>query len=179
MRRCTSCPWAWTQSSRSTPTSPMHNLSFTSRVWWSCSVENFIWKNTRRVWLMKTFEFTHVMEGIGSTHRGIVETYTTSFNSKYHQLESRAWLAKSRNRIYQRHYVSKERITSSLNMKDLLNKSNKGSGGPQRIWCEYRHTTRGRKNARTLDYRNNWLTQSSNANELRFSNQGIRSQQSD
>ena len=32
-------PWAWTQSSRSTPTSPMHNLSFTSRVRWSCSVE--------------------------------------------------------------------------------------------------------------------------------------------
>lgn len=30
MIRSTSCPWAWTQSSRSTPTSPMHNLSFTS-----------------------------------------------------------------------------------------------------------------------------------------------------
>ena len=41
MIRSTSCPWAWTQSSRSTPTSSMHNLSFTSRVWWSCSVENF------------------------------------------------------------------------------------------------------------------------------------------
>ena len=27
----TSCPWAWTQSSRSTPTSSMHNLSFTPR----------------------------------------------------------------------------------------------------------------------------------------------------
>ena len=26
----TSCPWAWTQSSRSTPTSSMHNLSFTA-----------------------------------------------------------------------------------------------------------------------------------------------------
>ena len=41
MIRSTSCPWAWTQSSRSTPTSSMHNLSFTSRVWWSGSVENF------------------------------------------------------------------------------------------------------------------------------------------
>ena len=39
MIRSTSCPWAWTQSSRSTPTSPMHNLSFTSHVRWSCSVE--------------------------------------------------------------------------------------------------------------------------------------------
>ena len=28
---------------------------------------------------MKTFEFTHIMKGIGSTHRGIVETYTTNF----------------------------------------------------------------------------------------------------
>ena len=82
MIRATSCPWAWTQSSRSTPTSSMHNLSFTSRVWWSCSVENFIWQNTRRVWLMKTFEFTHIMKGIGSTHWGIVETYTTSFRGK-------------------------------------------------------------------------------------------------
>ena len=35
----TSGPWAWTQSSRSTPTSPMHNLSSTSRVRLSCSVE--------------------------------------------------------------------------------------------------------------------------------------------
>ena len=39
MIRSTSCPWAWTQSSRSTPTSPMHNLSFTSRAQWSCSFE--------------------------------------------------------------------------------------------------------------------------------------------
>ena len=45
-------------------------------------------------------------EGIGSTHRGILGTYTASFKSKYHQLESRAWLAKSGNRIYQWHYVS-------------------------------------------------------------------------
>ena len=39
MIRSTSCPWAWTQSSRSTPTSPMHNLSFTSHFRRSCSVE--------------------------------------------------------------------------------------------------------------------------------------------
>ena len=43
---------------------------------------------------MKSFEFTHIMEGIGSTHRGIVETYTTSFNNKFHQLEGGAWLRK-------------------------------------------------------------------------------------
>ena len=39
MIRSTSCPWAWTQSSRSTPTSPMHNLSFTSHIRGICSVE--------------------------------------------------------------------------------------------------------------------------------------------
>ena len=37
--RSTSCPWAWTQGSRSTPTSSMYNLSFTSHVRRSCSVE--------------------------------------------------------------------------------------------------------------------------------------------
>ena len=92
----TSCPWAWTQGSRSTPTSSMYNLPFTSRFDKGISVESFTWWNTRWVWLVKTFEFTHIKEGIGSTRQGIMETYTTSFNSKYHQLESRAWLRKQR-----------------------------------------------------------------------------------
>ena len=39
MIRSTPSPWAWTQGSRSTPTSPMHTLSFTSRFRWSYSVE--------------------------------------------------------------------------------------------------------------------------------------------
>ena len=82
---------------------PFHSLLAFDEV---AVLKFFIWQNTRRVWLMKTFEFTHTMKGIGSTHRGIVETYTTSFNSKYHQLESRAWLAKSEYRIYQWYYVS-------------------------------------------------------------------------
>ena len=94
MIRSTSCPWAWTQSSRSTPTSSMYNLPFTSRFDKGISVESFTWWNTRWVRLVKTSEFTHIKEGIGSTRQGIVEIYTTNFNSKYHQLESRAWLAK-------------------------------------------------------------------------------------
>ena len=77
----TSCPWAWTQSSRSTPTSLMHNLSFTSRLKQSCveilsditTVEYDSWK------LSGSHGFR---EGIGSTHRGILETYTTNFRSK-------------------------------------------------------------------------------------------------
>ena len=96
MIRYTSCPWAWTQSSRSTPTSSMYNLPLTSRFDKGISVESFTWWNTRWVRLVKTSEFTHIKEGIGSTRQGIMETYTTSFNSKYHQLENRAWLRKQR-----------------------------------------------------------------------------------
>ena len=57
------------------------------------------------------FEVTQIKEGIGSTRQGIVETYTTSFESKYYQLESRAWLAKGEDTNYQRHYVSEKELT--------------------------------------------------------------------
>ena len=141
----TSCSWAWTQSSRSTPTSSMHNLSFTSHVWWSWSVENFIWQNTRRVWLMKTFEFTHIMEGIGSTHRGILETYTTTSGVIYtsskaeHGLPSRGYnLPKALCIRGKAHKVIEYEGRCQI-------KSNKGSGGPQGIWREHRYSTRGRR----------------------------------
>ena len=54
------------------------------------------------------FGFTQIREGIGSNHWGILGTYTTNFRRKYHQLESRAWLTKAGDTIYQRHYVSEE-----------------------------------------------------------------------
>ena len=79
----TSDPWAWTQSSRSTPTSSMPNLSFTCRFRRSCRAENLSGKNTRMVWLVKTFGFTRFREGICSTHKGFLVTYTTSFKIKY------------------------------------------------------------------------------------------------
>ena len=66
-------------SSRSTPTSPKHNLTFTSLFDNGISVESFTWWNTRWVWPVKTSEFTHIKEGIGSTHQGILGTYTTNF----------------------------------------------------------------------------------------------------
>ena len=69
---------------------------------------------------MKAFGFTQIKEGIGSTHQGILETYTTSFKSKYHQLESRAWLAKLDNRIYQWYYVSGKEFLEVLYMKDTV-----------------------------------------------------------
>ena len=75
----TSRPWAWTQGSRSTPTSPKHNLTFTSRFDNGISVESYTWWNTRWVWPVKTSEFTHSKEGIGSTHQGVLRTYTTNF----------------------------------------------------------------------------------------------------
>ena len=68
----------------------------------------------RKIYLVKhqksmthiSFEFTRIREGIGSTRRGILGTYTTNFRIKIYQLESRAWLTKADDRIYQRHYVS-------------------------------------------------------------------------
>ena len=96
MIRSISFPWAWTQSSRSTPTSPMHNLSFTPHFSWSCSVEILSGKSPGEYDSWKLLGSHGFREGIGSTHRGILETYTTSFKSKYHQLESRARLRKQR-----------------------------------------------------------------------------------
>ena len=68
----------------------------------------------RKIYLVKhqksmthiSFEFTWISEGIGSTRRGILGTYTTNFRIKIYQLESRAWLTKADDRIYQRQYVS-------------------------------------------------------------------------
>ena len=78
---------------------------------------------------MKTFEFTHIMEGIGSNHRGIMETYTTSFNSKYHKLEIRAWLVNQRIG-----FTNGERTSKGIEYEGRYQiKSNKGSGGPQGI----------------------------------------------
>ena len=69
---------------------------------------------------MKIFGFTQIKKGIGSTRQGIVETYTTSFNRKYHQLKNRAWLRKTEDIIHQKHYVSKERLTRLLNKEDTV-----------------------------------------------------------
>ena len=77
--------------------------------------EDFV---VRKIYLVKhqksmthiSFEFTRIREGIGSTHRGILGTYTTNFSVRIYQLESRACLAKADDRIYQRHYVSGEEL---------------------------------------------------------------------
>ena len=104
-----------------------------------------------------------------------METYTTSFESKYYQLESRAWLINQRIG-----FTNGERTSKVIEYEGRYRiKSNKGSGGPQGIWCEHRYSTRGGKNARRSVYRNNWLTQLSNAKELWSPNQKIRSSRSD
>ena len=58
----------------------------------------------RKIYLVKhhkskthiSFKFTRIREGIGSTRRGILGTYTTNFRIKIYQLESRAVLTKQR-----------------------------------------------------------------------------------
>ena len=73
----TSGPWAWTQGSTSTPTSLMHNFSFTSRLCQSCRIENL--SKERPVDITRIiFGFTQIREAIDSTHRGILGTYTTT-----------------------------------------------------------------------------------------------------
>ena len=75
--------------SRSTPTSTMHNFSFTSllKMFW---VWKFTWWNTRRVWPVKTFGFTRIADSTDTTHRGILSTYTTHDRIKGYKLESKS-----------------------------------------------------------------------------------------
>ena len=73
-------------------------------------VENYLVKHQKGRTCENLQVHTGFREGIGSTHRGILETFTSSFKSKYHQLESRAWLAKLKNRIHQWHYVSRKEL---------------------------------------------------------------------
>ena len=61
----------------------------------------------------------------------------------------------------------------------LSDKIHKGSGGPWGIWCEQRYSTRRRKNAMGLDYRNNQLTQSSTTKEFIISKSRDQSKGSD
>ena len=169
MIRSTSCPWAWTQGSRSTPTSSMHNLSFTSHFRRSCNVE-ILYSNTRRVWLVKTFEFTHIKEGIGSTHRGIEERYTTNFglnitSSKEEHCSKKQRIQFTKGIMYPRKssqaYLIWSTLSDKIRQKGLVvHKGSDVSIGTQ---------------LEEANYRNNWLTQLSNAKELWFPNQGIRS----
>ena len=140
-------------SSRSTPTSPMHNLSFTSHVRWSCSVEILSGKNTRRVCLVKTFEFTHIKEGIGSTHRGFIEhiPWTSGVNNTSSKVEH-GW--QSRRYHLPKALYSRGKAHKVIEYEGQCRmKCNNGSGDPQRSWCEYQYSIKGRNNARASDYR--------------------------
>ena len=67
----------------------------------------------------KTFGFTQIKEGIGSTHQGILGTYTTNFgvNITSSKVE---YCSKADDTIYQRHYIPMERLTRLFNMKDTV-----------------------------------------------------------
>ena len=110
-----------------------------------------------------------VREGIGSTHRGILGTYTTNFgvnntSSKVeHGSQSRGYnLPKALCIRGKAHkvivYEGRCRI-----------EPHKGSGGSHGIWCEHHYSTKSRKNARISDYRNNGLIQCSNAKGIMIS----------
>ena len=82
---------------------------------------------------MKTFKFTHIKEGIGSTHRGIVGTYNTTFRSNKHRLESRAWLKKQRIQLPKALYIRGKAHKDIEYERHCQIKSNKGTDGPQGI----------------------------------------------
>ena len=88
----TSRPSAWTQSSRSTPTSLMHNISFTSRLQKSCSVEILSGEAPEEYDSWKLSGSHGFREGIGSTHRGILGTYIINFkNNNTSSAVEHAW----------------------------------------------------------------------------------------
>jgi len=66
---------------------------------------------------VKIFEFTHIKEGIGSTHQGILGTYATNFGVNITSSKEEH-CSKTDDTIYQRHYIPVERLTRLLNMKD-------------------------------------------------------------
>ena len=139
------------------------------------SVSKPTWWITRGVWPVKTFGFTQIKKGIGSTCQGIMETYTASFNRKYHQLENRAWLRKQRIQftkgiIYP--WKGSQGYSIGRTLSDKIQQRNRWSTRDL-MWASV--LNQRKKNARRSDYRNNWLTQSSNAKELWFPNQGVRS----
>ena len=115
----TSGPWAWTQSSRSTPTSSRPNLSFTSRLRRSCRAENYLVKHQNGMTCVNLRVHTVFREGIGSIHWGVLETYTSNFKCKITSSKVEyGYQAEDTN--YQRHYISMEMITRLLNMKDTV-----------------------------------------------------------
>ena len=172
----TSCQWAWTQSSRPTPTSLMHIISFTSRFDITVVLEFYL-ENTRRVWLVKTFGFSQIRGRHRFNPSGILVTYTTSFKSKYTSSKAKhGWPSKGYNftkgNIYR--WKGSQGYWIWCRMK-----SNNGSDDPQRSWCEYRYSLRGRKNAEASDSRITWLVWCINRKKLWFPNQMIRGRHSD
>ena len=82
-------------------------------------VENYLVKYQKGMACENLRVHTVFREGIGSIHRGILETYTSNFKSKITSSKVEyGYQAEDTN--YQRHYISMEMITRLLNMKDTL-----------------------------------------------------------
>ena len=108
MISATSGPWAWTQSSRSTPT--FQCITFYSLLVFEEIVVLKIYlvkhpKSMTRI----TFEFTRIRKSIGSTHRDIfTKLYNTMTGATGTRLKAKGWRYRVDDTIRQRHFVSGE-----------------------------------------------------------------------
>ena len=68
---------------------------------------------------MKIFKFTHIMKGIGSTHQGILGTYTTNFGVNITSSKEEH-CSKTDDTIYQMHYISGKQLTRILDVKGVV-----------------------------------------------------------
>ena len=82
-------------------------------------VENYLVKYQKGMACENLRVHTVFREGIGSIHRGILETYTSNFKSKITSSKVE-YGYQAEDTIYQRHHVSKEKLTSLFKKKDIV-----------------------------------------------------------
>ena len=82
-------------------------------------VENYLVKYQKGMACENLRVHTVFREGIGSTHQGILGTYTTNFGVNITSSKEEH-CSKSDDTIYQRHYIPMERLTRLFNMKDTV-----------------------------------------------------------
>ena len=82
-------------------------------------VENYLVKYQKGMACENLRVHTVFREGIGSIHRGILETYTSNFKSKITSSKVE-YGYQAEDTIYQRHYIPMERLTRLFNRKDTV-----------------------------------------------------------
>ena len=118
---------------------------------------------------MKTLGFTWIKEGIGSTHRGILGTYTTNSTSKITQARRQSMVGRAEDTIYQRQCVSGEERTKFWIWRKLPdNNPTKDSAVLNGSDVSISTQSKEGRNAKALDYRNIWLIRCLSTKELWF-----------